>query len=71
MNEYGKTPLMDCMVFYPGYPRDHLKKITNTVAKKLIVLGADIHFKDKNGQTALDFAVQNNNKEMVEILASL
>lgn len=71
VDEYGRTPLICCMAAYPGPPRgSDIKRITTTFSKKLIAMGADIHVKDKDGCTALDFAIKNNNTEIADIIKS-
>ncbi|HAD80532.1 MAG TPA: hypothetical protein DCF99_15765, partial [Flavobacteriaceae bacterium] len=39
------------------------------IAKKLIEVGADLNIKDHNGKTALDHAILQENKEMIELLS--
>ena len=38
------------------------------IVKLLIARGADVHVKDKEGQTALSLAIRNNLPEIAEIL---
>ncbi len=73
-SEYGRTALMNFMTQsakgmceFLGKPYDNYE---NIFAKKLVELGADINLVDNKGYTALMFAHENNNVEMVEFLLS-
>ena len=71
VDEYGRTPLINCMFFYEDRPRGlNIKKVTTTLSTKLIAMHANVHMKDKSGRTALYFAIKNKNAEIVELLQS-
>lgn len=47
-----------------------VKKNNQSLAKKLIELGADLDIQDSRGDTALNYAIYDLNREMVELLLS-
>lgn len=70
VDEYGRTALMGLalrrnMHFSGGNPS---KDFETDFAKKLVELGCDINKKDRLGFTALRFAVQDKNLELVRYL---
>jgi len=72
VDEYGRTALMGlalrrCMHFPGG---DSSKDFETVFAKKLVELGCDINKKDRRGFTALRFAVEDKNIELVRFLLS-
>ncbi len=60
---------IDC---YDSYKRTFLilsaSKGNISILNNLIELGSNIDFQDKNGYSALHFAVQNNQVEVIDIL---
>lgn len=70
VEEYGRTALMELalrrnMHFHDGDPSSDYE---TDFAKKLVELGCDINKKDRLGYTALRFAVQDKNIELVRYL---
>ena len=44
-------------------------KILETV-RKLLKLGADVEMTDAYGKTAMDYAIEQNQQEMIELLSN-
>lgn len=69
-DEYERTALMECIMEQMNH-RDSSIPFENDFAKRLVELGADVNVKEKGGYTALHFAVQANNQEMIDFLLTL
>ena len=71
-DEYQRTVLMELILErnkdYSKSENTPYSNFENEFAIKLIELGADVNIKDKCGYTALKFAVQQRNAQMVEYL---
>jgi ankyrin repeat protein/beta-lactamase regulating signal transducer with metallopeptidase domain len=63
-NEAGQTPLHRVSMIR------RLDKRLERTAEVLLALGAEIDAKDKSGRTPLYFAVENGNKELVNLLVA-
>ncbi len=58
-NSYGETPIMWAV------KGDSLESV-----KYLLTIDCDIQAKDVNGMTALDYAIKNGNKEIIDVITN-
>ncbi|MEO1376375.1 MAG: ankyrin repeat domain-containing protein [Cyanobacteria bacterium J06635_10] len=69
--KHKSQPVAELLIANNANINDAFRRANSVEYKKfLIAKGADVHSRDKHGQTALHYAVLNHEKEIIELLLS-